>query len=91
MPIDYTGAMYLAVGPMCFGRGDSVEEAVKNMKREWPASVKTRPTRGEMKKNSELVEVFYSKEGNIKIDGMGRITGPKDLRKLDHQEMLEEL
>lgn len=31
--------MFIAMGPFCWGRGETVERAIENMKKEWPGHI----------------------------------------------------
>ena len=54
---------YLAMGPHCWVRGDTYEQAVERCKSHWPGSMF--PTG----------EIRVIKGRNLKIDAMGRVTG----------------
>ena len=67
---------YFAVGPFCWGKGESIDEALKNCKKQWPGP----PYTGK-KFDKNKVQMFKSEEKELKmnVDDMGRITGPSDM------------
>lgn len=82
---------YLARGPLCWGRGNTIEEAVKNMKDNWPCKdyCKYRFTRKTVEAENRIVDVFCS-EGDLTIeDCMGTVYGPNDMKRLDVSEWID--
>lgn len=59
---------YLAMGPHCWGKGATREEAVKNAKQNWPYSYVPSVKRPQDKHFS-----IYTSEGEFTVDGMGGI------------------
>lgn len=64
---------YLAMGPHCWGRGDTYEQAVENCKKSWPGSMFPKG------------EIRVIKGHNLKIDQLGRVTGrdAEDVAKIE--------
>lgn len=64
---------WLAVGPHCWGKGKTREEAVKNARYNFPAS-HYRSIKRVMDKHFSI----YTSEGEFTVDGLGRIESTKD-------------
>jgi hypothetical protein len=64
---------FLAVGPHCWGKGKTREEAVKNARYNFPAA-HYRSIKRVMDKHFSI----YTSEGEFAVDGMGNITSTKD-------------
>lgn len=71
----HTATNFLAVGPHCWGKGKTMEEAIKNAKQNWPAFSGVR--RPQPKHFS-----LYTSEGLFTVDGMGGIHSTKDIIKI---------
>ena len=54
---------YLAMGPHCWGRGDTYEQAVERCKAQWPGGLIPKGT----------IKVIKGRD--LKIDKLGRVTG----------------
>lgn len=67
---------YLAMGPYCWGKGKTQEEAIKNAKMNW-MSTYTGIKRPQAKHFS-----IWESEGEFKVDGMGTIESTAEIRKL---------
>lgn len=63
---------WLALGPHCWGKGKTREEAVKNAKVNWPRSFY------EVKRPQDKHFSLYTSEGTFAVDGIGRIHSTKD-------------
>lgn len=64
---------YLAVGPHCWGKGKTREEAVKNAKYNFPTA-QYRSVKRVMDKHFSI----YTSEGDFTVDGIGGIHSSKD-------------
>lgn len=63
---------YLAVGPYCWGKGKTREEAVKNARYNWPRAY------SRVKQPRDMHFSIYTSEGELTVNGMGDITSTKD-------------
>lgn len=59
---------YLAIGPHCWGKGTTREEAVANAKVNWPRSF------SKVKRPQDKHFSLYTSEGTFTVDGMGSIS-----------------
>lgn len=75
---------YLAVGPYCWGKGTTREQAVSNAKQNWPRSAYPKVKRPQDKHFS-----IYTSEGEFTVDGMGSITSTKPLEKIQKSILAE--
>lgn len=67
---------YLAMGPFCWGKGATIEEAIKNAKMNWISSYT-----GIKRPQPKHFSVWES-EGEFTVDGMGQVTSTKPITKL---------
>ncbi len=70
---------FLARGPFCWAKGESVEVAKLRLKREWPEQYAGRCTR-KMLDNPKLVQVFMGRD--LEIDDLGGVSGAKGTRRI---------
>lgn len=76
---------YLAVGPYCWGKGLTREEAVRNAARNWPRNQYPKVKRPQDKHFS-----IYTSTGNFTVDGMGQISSTvADINKLQKSILAE--
>lgn len=75
------GHRFLARGPFCWGTGDTMKEAIDNMKKNWPSSswYKIKKPRGTdprkwPEKVQKVVDVFVIPNGEVYVNGLGAIT-----------------
>lgn len=67
---------WLAIGPYCWGKGKTREEAIKNAKVNW-ISTYTGIRRPQDKHFS-----LYTSEGEFTVDGIGQINSTKPITKV---------
>lgn len=67
---------WLAVGPYCWGKGKTREEAVKNAKQNW-----VRTYTG-IKRPLDKHFSIYTSEGEFTVDGLGGVTSTKPIEKV---------
>jgi hypothetical protein len=67
---------YLAMGPYCWGKGKTREEAVKNARYNWPRAYSS------VKQPRDRHFSIYESEGEFTVDGMGGIHSTADITKL---------
>lgn len=61
-----TTTHYMAVGPYCWGRGTTREEAVRNARQNWP---RVHPVKRPADKHFSI----YTSDAPITVDGMGAV------------------
>ena len=64
---------YLAVGPYCWGKGTTREQAVKLAAQNWPRSAYP-----SVKRPKDEHFSIYTSEGEFTVDGIGGIHSTKD-------------
>lgn len=67
---------YLAVGPYCWGKAKSPDEAVRLAKMNWS------PLYSRIKRPQKVHFSIYASEGDFTIDGMGTIECTQKMEKL---------
>jgi hypothetical protein len=63
---------YLAVGPYCWGKADTREQAVKNARYNWPQAY------SRIKQPRDKHFSIYTSEGEFTVDGLGQINSTVD-------------
>lgn len=68
---------FLAIGPNCWGKGNTQAEAVKNAKRNWPRMFSS------IKQPTTKHFSIYSSSGTFTVDGIGHINSTvNDINKI---------
>lgn len=76
---------YLAVGPYCWGKGTTREQAVKLAAQNWPRSAYP-----SVKRPTDKHFSIYTSEGEFTLDGMGGIHSTvNDIKKVQTSVLAE--
>lgn len=73
-----TTMIYIAIGPNCWGKGKTIEEAWKNCKKEWPKFLSA-------PKPDKSLAVFFHTPDTIYVNDLGGLSGPFD----DHEKIVK--
>lgn len=77
---------YLAIGPHCWGRGATREEAVKGAKQHWPNSYRHPVYKRIMRPQDKHFSIYTSTDPKLYVNDFGVVCAhqPHEVQKIQH-------